>query len=621
MIGYHRKGTAAGLQLCNIEKAMVLRAHLAEMGETMNREWSLKELYTGYEDEAFQQDMKKLEGAIAAYNTAVSELDTEHAAGGLRRALLCGDEAELLAQKLYVFCGLSQAADTRDMDAASYLEKILLLLSGTSKADTRLEKFVAGLPEYEAVIASDEVLTEYDFRLRRMRENAKYKLSEEAEELAAKLDLSGGGAWSNLQSYLTSTVRIAYGEGEVTLSEIRNLAYDRDPKVRREAYEAELAGYEKIKDSVAFSLNSIKQQVLTMTKLRGYESPLDMTLKKSMMKRETLDAMLAAMKEYFPRFRRYLRRKGELLGHSDGLPWYELFAPMGESSRTFTTEEARDYLVGLFEGFAPDLAAMVRRAFDEAWIDFYPREGKAGGAFCQELYPLRQSRILTNFGGTLSDVVTLAHELGHAYHNQQIFGHRIGNTNYSMPVAETASTFNETVVMDAAIGAASGEEKIALIESQLQDVTQILCDIYSRYLFETAVFEEKQEGFLSADRLKELMLSAQKEAYGDGLDERFLHPYMWVCKGHYYSSGLSFYNFPYAFGGLFARGLYEQYRREGGAFLPKYRALLNATPVSTVEEAALTAGIDLSSPEFFRSSLESYARRADEFIELTGGRR
>ncbi|MDE7300452.1 MAG: M3 family oligoendopeptidase [Lachnospiraceae bacterium] len=587
----------------------------------MNREWSLKELYTGYEDEAFQRDMKKLEEAIAAYNAAVSKLDTEHAAEGLRRALLCGDEAELLAQKLYVFCGLSQAADTRDMDAASYLEKILLLLSGTSKADTRLEKFVAGLPEHEAVIASDEVLTEYAFRLRRMRENAKYKLGEEAEELAAKLDLSGGSAWSNLQSYLTSTVRIAYGEGEVTLSEIRNLAYDRDPKVRREAYEAELAGYEKIKDSVAFSLNSIKQQVLTMTKLRGYESPLDMTLKKSMMKRETLDAMLAAMKEYFPRFRQYLRRKGELLGHSDGLPWYELFAPMGESSRTFTTEEARDYLIGLFEGFAPDLAEMVRRAFDEAWIDFYPREGKAGGAFCQELYPLRQSRILTNFGGTLSDVVTLAHELGHAYHNQQIFGHRIGNTNYSMPVAETASTFNETVVMDAAIGAASGEEKIALIESQLQDVTQILCDIYSRYLFETAVFEEKQEGFLSADRLKELMLSAQKEAYGDGLDEKFLHPYMWVCKGHYYSSGLSFYNFPYAFGGLFARGLHEQYRREGEAFLPKYRALLNATPVSTVEEAALTAGIDLSSPEFFRSSLESYARRADEFVELTGGRR
>lgn len=586
----------------------------------MNREWSLKELYKGYEDPAFQQDLEKLQDIIGVYEEKVSALCEERAAEGLRRVLLCDEELENLVQKLYVFCSLSRAADTRDLEAASRLEKIILLLSETSKAYTRFEKFVAGLPDLEKVIASDDVLTDYTYRLRRIRENAGYSLSEEVEELAAKLDLSGGGAWSNLQGYLTSTLRVAYRGGEVTLSEIRNLAYDKDPAVRREAYEAELAGYEKIKDSIAFSLNSIKQQVLTMTKLRGYGSPLDMTLKKSAMKRETLDVMLAAMKEYFPRFRRYLRRKGELLGHKNGLPWYELFAPMGESSRSFTTEEARDYLVELFGKFAPDLAAMVRCAFDEAWIDFYPREGKAGGAFCQALYPLQQSRILTNFGGTLSDVVTLAHELGHAYHNQQIFRHRIGNTNYSMPVAETASTFNETVVMDAAIAAAAGDEKIALIESQLQDVTQILCDIYSRYLFETEVFEKKQEGFLSADCLKELMLQAQREAYGDGLDPEFLHPYMWVCKGHYYSSDLSFYNFPYAFGGLFARGLYEKYRREGEAFLPKYRALLYATPVSSVEEAALAAGIDLSAPEFFRSSLESFAKRADEFVALTEGR-
>ena len=241
----------------------------------MNREWSLKELYKGYEDPAFQQDLEKLQDIIGVYEEKVSALCEERAAEGLRRVLLCDEELENLVQKLYVFCSLSRAADTRDLEAASRLEKIILLLSETSKAYTRFEKFVAGLPDLEKVIASDDVLTDYTYRLRRIRENAGYSLSEEVEELAAKLDLSGGGAWSNLQGYLTSTLRVAYRGGEVTLSEIRNLAYDKDPAVRREAYEAELAGYEKIKDSIAFSLNSIKQQVLTMTKLRGYGSPLD----------------------------------------------------------------------------------------------------------------------------------------------------------------------------------------------------------------------------------------------------------------------------------------------------------------------------------------------------------
>ncbi|MDE7060992.1 MAG: M3 family oligoendopeptidase, partial [Lachnospiraceae bacterium] len=380
-----------------------------------------------------------------------------------------------------------------------------------------------------------------------------------------------------------------------------------------------LKSYEKIRDAIAFSLNNIKQQVLTLTKLRGYESPLSRTLIHARMKQETLDSMFTAMREYFPKFRQYLRRKGELLGHKNGLPWYDLFAPMGGSSRSFTTQEAKDYLLGIFRGFAPDLADMVTRAFDQAWIDFYPREGKRGGAFCADLYCLRQSRILTNFDGTLSDVVTLAHELGHAYHNEQIFDNRIGNTNYSMPVAETASNFNETVVMDAAIAAASGKERVGLIESQLQDVTQIICDIYSRFLFESAVFEKKTNGFLFADELEKIMIDAQKEAYGDGLDPNCLHPYMWVCKSHYYSAGQNFYNFPYAFGGLFARGLYTKYKEEGEEFLPKYRALLKATPVCSVEDAAALAGIDLTKPDFFRKSLQSYAERIDEFIKLTEG--
>jgi oligoendopeptidase F len=268
-----------------------------------------------------------------------------------------------------------------------------------------------------------------------------------------------------------------------------------------------------------------------------------------------------------------------------------------------------------FGGFDQELADMVARAFDEAWIDFYPRDGKRGGAFCAGVECLGESRILTNFDGMFTDVVTLAHELGHAFHNQCIKDHRPLNHDYSMPVAETASTFNECVVMASAIGkAADKEEKLALIESQLQDATQIICDIYSRFRFEAMVFENRENQFMHADTLCGFMTEAQKQSYGDGLDHNCLHPYMWVCKSHYY--GPTFYNFPYAFGGLFARGLYAQYEKEGAAFVPKYKKLLYTTPIATAEDTAKVAGIDLTDKNFWRSALQTIADQIDLFCQL-----
>ncbi|MBR5859020.1 MAG: peptidase M3, partial [Clostridia bacterium] len=255
--------------------------------------------------------------------------------------------------------------------------------------------------------------------------------------------------------------------------------------------------------------------------------------------------------------------------------------------------------------------------FKEEWIDFFPRAGKVGGAFCSNLPFVAQSRILTNFSGSFGSVVTLAHELGHAYHGQLIESHRPLNTGYTMPVAETASNFNELIIVNDAIAKSEGEEKIQLIESQIQDSTQIIVDIYSRFLFEDEVIRRRKNTFLYADELEKIMLNAQKEAYGDGLDPDYLHPYMWCCKSHYYSAGLSYYNFPYAFGGLFSRGLYAKYLEEGEAFLPKYRALLRATTVDTVENVAAIAGIDLTRPEFWRESLKTITDQIDMFIEET----
>ena len=581
----------------------------------MNEFWNLQTLYTGFDDPCYDADMTALKEKVAEMAQLSAGLETLAPIEGLRKGIALQEQVQSLVMKLAEYAQLRQSANTRDGEAGSMMGRIMSIYSGFAAPGAAFESWAAKIPNLPELVAQDDFLKDYTYLFSNLLESSRHLLEGRGEEIMAKMRMSGGDAWSEMQSYLTSTVPVTYRGETTNLSSIRNLAYDPDPQVRKDAYEAELAAYDRIKDPVAFALNSIKLETISDCQLRGYESPLMRTLKHSHMEKATLDAMFAAIDEYSPKFWQYLKAKAKALGHENGLPWYDLFAPMGKSSTKFTAEAARDYLVEQFSGFDQELADMVARAFDEEWIDFYPRDGKVGGAFCAGVECRKESRILANFDGMFGDVVTLAHELGHAFHNQCIFDHRPLNQDYSMPVAETASTFNECVVMASAINkAADDAEKLALIESQLQDATQIICDIYSRFRFEAKVFENRESEFMNAETLSGYMLEAQKQSYGDGLDHSTLHPYMWICKGHYY--GPTFYNFPYAFGGLFARGLYAQYEKEGAAFVPKYKKLLNTTPIATAEDTAKVAGIDLTDKEFWRAALQTIADRIDQFCAL-----
>ncbi len=584
----------------------------------MYNEWSLEIFYKGIDDPALSEDIAALEKNVATYKGIVAALNYDNTARSLREIIDLKESTAVLVRKIAGYCSLRRSANSTDKEVSGIMTKIQALMASTAKENVIFEKYVGKIENLDEVLSSDEILAQYKFYFSEVKASVAHNMSDEAEDVFARLNLSGGRAWGDLFSYLTATVEVDYKGEKTTLSAIRGMAESDDPEVRKSAFEAELACYRKIKDPIAFALNSIKAQVNTEAELRGYENPLAMTLEHSRMKKETLDAMLEAMREYMPKFRQYLRHKAKLLGFENGLPWYELYTPMGKAGgKTFTAEEAHAYLVEHFESFAPDMAEMVDEAFKNNWIDFYPRAGKVGGAFCSNLPFLKQSRVLTNFSGSFGSVVTLAHELGHAYHGMMIQDHRPLNTGYTMPVAETASNFNELIIVNDAIAKSEGAEKIQLIESQLQDCTQIIVDIYSRFLFEDEVIRRRKNTFLFAKDLEEIMTNAQKEAYGEGLDESTLHPYMWCCKSHYFSAGLSYYNFPYAFGGLFSRGLYAKYLEEGEAFLPKYRALLKATTVESVENVALIAGIDLTEPEFWRKSLQIIADKIDEFIAET----
>ncbi len=577
--------------------------------------YNLNDLYQGFDDSKFKADIELLETKLKD----LQNLSLENSQKALKTAILHLESLKDLTATLFGYCALVVAADTANEKANQYQFQLSQLLANYTKDLTKVEKYFGSLDEIETLIADDEVLSEYKFYFQEAKKDYQYLLADEIEEIISKFSISGGDGWSNMYRYLTSKATIDYQGKTTTLNELRNLAYDQEAEVRKSAYQAELKLTESIADAIAFALNNIKSQVLTTLELRGYESIMDLTLQQNRMQAETLDALLSAMQAYLPKFREFLKQKAKLLGHSDGLPWYDLFAPLtsDQSAKHYSIEQAKNYLIQLFSKFSPDLAEMTQQHFEKDWIDFLPRDGKVGGAFCANLPQLKQSRVLTNYGYQFSDIVTLAHELGHSYHGLHTQDHRPLNRRYTMPVAETASTFNEVLLMHYGLEAASDQEKLILLESSLSDLTQIIVDIYSRYVFEKEVFDRRTQKFMFKEELSEMMLEAQKQAYGDSLQEAGLHPYMWVVKGHYYRPSLSFYNFPYAFGGLFARGLFAQYLEKPEGFVEKYQALLKATTVNSVEDAALKMDIDVRNPEFWHQALELAAQQIDTFIELS----
>lgn len=581
--------------------------------------WDLNILYSGFDDDRLKKDVARFEGMIAKMKAFEDTFSGDgHDTADLIHYLEHQIDYTKLADKLFHFAMLRQATHSTDPEANKFMNRLQTKTTALSKVDAMFKQWLSSFPDLEAVIAEDDFLNEHAFYLRERIEEANHQLDEETEQLIARLRQNGSIAWSRLQSLLTSTLDVEFDGEKKTLSEIRNLAHDSDADVRKRAYEAELEAYGKIDTSIAFSLNAIKGEVNTLSEARGYDSPLEQTLIQSRMKKETLDVMLEAMRDFLPDFRAYLKRKASMLGHRDGLPFYDLFAPVGDLSRTFTVEEAKAYILKNFASFSPALHDMAKRAFDESWIDFFPKKGKVGGAFCANIPSIKQSRVLTNFTGSFSDVITLSHELGHAYHGEAIFGESMLNTDYTMPVAETASTFCETIVKNAALRDSDDpDEKIYLLESSLQDATQVIVDIMSRYMFEQSVFEGRKDTLFDEHELKDLMLDAQGETYGDGLDPDHRHPYMWVCKGHYYSGGLSYYNFPYAYGLLFAKGLYARYLEHPSDFVGLYDKLLASTGRMNVEDVAAIADIDVTEKTFWTNSLNIIKKDIDRFLALT----
>jgi pepF/M3 family oligoendopeptidase len=584
--------------------------------------WSLKELYDSFESPVFVNDMENAAKAIADFGKwAASNLNsTENEKEKIEKAIQIQLDMEKY-NKLISFAHLSISTNADDVLANKYSDRIKEMYSNMTDPLVMFEKYVIQCEKLDEYIESSEILKAHEFYLKQIKENGKYLLSENEEIIISKLKITGSNAWELMKEQVLANISVDFElDGEVkklTLPMLRNLYHHADKDVRKRAYYAELEASKDVEKPVCAALNAIKGEVITMANRRSYDSPLDMTLKNSRMDRETLDAMLSAIKEYLPVFHKFYKKKAELMGIEGGLPFFDITAPIGKVSMTYTYEEAADYVVKNFNDFSEELGTFARNAFDNRWIDAYPRKGKRGGAFCSGIHAIGQCRILANYNGSFDSMLTFAHELGHGFHGYCLKDETMLNSTYTMPIAETASTFCETLVANAALKTATPEEAVVIMENEIMGCSQVVVDIYSRFLFEDELFRRRANGSLSPDELKEIMIDSQKKAYGDGLNHEFLHPYMWVNKVHYYYASRNYYNFPYAYGQLFALGLYGIYKKEGSDFIPKYKAMLGATGKKNLVDIGLMMGINVRDKKFWESSLQVMADEIEEFCKIS----
>jgi len=502
--------------------------------------------------------------------------------------------------------------DSRDELASAKDSEIDLLHVRMRKVTKRFNAWIGDI-DLNALLESSEIARDHEYPLIKAKISATHMMRSGEEMLASELEVSGMMAWSKLHSNMTSQIQVPIevdGKQELLpMSLVRTMAHSADRSQRQKAYSAELATWKTVEVPLSAAMNSIKGEVVTLSRHRKWDDPLDEALLNSNINRQTLDAMMLAARESFPLFRRYLRAKAKALG-LEKLAFYDLFAPLGDGGQKWEYSDACDFVVEQFRTYSDKLGDFAARAFRENWVDVEPRSGKADGAFCMSLRG-DESRILMNYKPAFGAVSTLAHELGHGYHNLCLDGRTQVQRSTPMTLAETASIFCETIIRQAVVKNGTPSQQLEVLEASLTGSCQVVVDIASRFLFEQGVFEARKKRELSAREMCELMRRAQLDTYGDGLDSDALHPYMWAAKPHYY--GRSFYNFPYMFGLLFGLGLYAVYQRDPEPFKERYDDLLSSTGLADAATLAKRFGIDIRTPAFWRASLDQIRKDVERF--------
>ncbi|PGY07504.1 M3 family oligoendopeptidase [Bacillus sp. AFS031507] len=533
--------------------------------------------------------------------------DFEHAAKKLRQA--------------GAFVGCLQAQNTEDKKAYNLEARVTSLSAAFQTALGRFDSLLTTINDDVWVqLLADEKLKVLSYILNERRDRAKDKLSKEEEAIISALGVDGYHSWGQLYDLIVGKIKISFNEnGKEKLLSVGQ-AFNKFSSPDREIRTAIFENWEKAwgdqADILAKTLNHLSGFRLNVYKKRGWEDVLKEPLSINRMEKRTLETMWTVISENKQMLVKYLERKATLLG-LEKLSWYDLDAPYGKTASKVSYQEGAEFIEQNFAIFGEKMASFAQKAFKEQWIEGEDRPGKAPGGFCTFFPESNQSRIFMTYSGTPSNVSTLAHELGHGFHTFAMKGVHHLNRNYAMNVAETASTFAEMIVADAAVkNAKDEEEKLVLLDDKIQRTVALLMNIHARFLFETRFYEERKQGPVAVERLNELMLAAQKEAYSNALKE--YHPLFWASKLHFFITGVPFYNFPYTFGYLFSLGIYAHALEEGRGYEDKYIALLKDTASMSVEDLAQKhLQVDLTQPDFWEKAVHICLDDINEFLALT----
>lgn len=588
--------------------------------------WRLDQLFPSLDSAEYRKAVEEARAGIAALCRTSDELGIDRpqpgappaAPGDVDRLIAEYNRLHVALEPLQAYPNLLVAADAADEAAQAAAYEMRTLLLPLHQLAPRVAAWIGGQDLARLCMASP-LVAEHRYPLELMQEASRRQMSPREEDLQAELDAAGLWTFAALHSDVTSLLTVSLRRNgrdeEIPMAEVRNLAHDPDRGLRRRAYQAELAAWKRVEVPLAAALNGVKGFQSIRNRRRGYGTDVEASFLDNHITPRTLAAMQEACVGAFPDLRRYLRLKAGCLG-LERASFYDIGAPLGEPGPRVEWPAAEDFTCEQFGKYSAELRDFARESFENGWIDAEPRPGKEGGAFCAGVGG-GNSRILMNYGGTSNALSTLAHELGHAYHNRRLAGRTPLQHETPSTLAETASIFCETLVFEACLETARGAERLALLDTQLQRDLMVVVDIHSRYLFETRVLTQRAARQLTPSEFCSLMLDAQRETYGDGLNPEELHAYMWAVKGHYY--GPLFYNYPYTFGLLFGLGLYSRYRDDPSGFRASYDDLLSRTGMHSAAELARRFNFDLESPEFWNVGLDYIRRSIRAFAGECGG--
>lgn len=579
--------------------------------------WDLSNIYPSIDSTEFNASLErvsaeaaKLEELLASCNAAGEECILK----AVQIYESIADEYETASAYAYACLSVS----TSDKKAVTGVNKVDELGVKFNSIDVMFKKFIADhREEILALTEKGKALEEYGYVIGEIIDAASHMMSPEMENLASDLNRTGCDAFDRLQEAISSVASATINGEKKTVIQLRTMATDKNRKTRKAAYDAELSVWREHEVAFAAALNGVKGSCLTLEKRRGWNDPLEHAARLSRVNMKVINALIGTIEKNLPMFRRYLHLKAKALG-LNRLSYWDIFAPIGDSAKHWEYEDALDFIASQYSAFNPEQGAFVRNAFAKRWIDPMPRPGKTGGAYDTYMPSVKESRVFANFNYDYDGVFTLAHELGHAWHDRIVSDKPSLLRGYPMTLAETASIFGEFIVFNGALSQASDDEKKVLIENFLGGATQTCVDILARFYFERDLFAARAKGELVPQELCDMMTDAQKRAYGDGIDETTIHPYMWAVKGHYYNAGYSFYNYPYAFGQLFGLGLYRKSQESGGKepFFKEFNRVLSITGQLDAVTVAATAGCDIESSGFWQECLDVIGSYVDLFEKL-----